>query len=178
MRSDGWDRERVLRLPDEPDSDYWAGQRKGIDHLLDTVALEPGATILDVGSNTCWASNILAARGLDVTALDISLAEMQGLHTADWWFEERGVYFERVLSTMADPALASASFDYVFCAEVLHHNRKPELAATLRELWRVLKPGGLLIVLSEPLRFPGNMKRDHGEEVAEFDGNENVYFAQ
>ena len=96
MRSDGWDRERVLRLPDEP-SDYWGGQRRGIDHLLDTVDLAPGATLLDVGSNTCWASNIFAGRGLDVTALDIATAEMQGLHTADWWFEENGVYFERVL---------------------------------------------------------------------------------
>jgi SAM-dependent methyltransferase/uncharacterized protein YbaR (Trm112 family) len=176
MRSDGWDRERVLRLPDEP-SDYWGGQRKGIDHLLETVDFEPGATLLDVGSNTCWASNIFAGRGLEVTALDISTAEMQGLHTADWWFEDRGVYFERVLSTMTSPAVASDAYDYVFCAEVLHHNRKPELEQTLSELHRVLKPGGLLIVLSEPLRFPTNLKRDHGDEVAEFEGNENVYFA-
>ena len=41
----------------------------------------------------------------------------------------------------------------------------------------MLKPGGQLFVLSEPLRFPPNLKRDHGEEVAEFEGNENVYFA-
>jgi SAM-dependent methyltransferase len=59
---------------------------------------------------------------------------------------------------------------------VLHHNAKPELRRTLGELHRVLKPGGLLIVLSEPLRFPTNLKRDHGEEVAEYEGNENVYF--
>jgi SAM-dependent methyltransferase/uncharacterized protein YbaR (Trm112 family) len=176
MRSDGWNRERVLRLPDEP-SDYWGGQRKGIDHLLDTVSFQPGETLLDVGSNTCWASNIFAERGLAVTALDISTAEMQGLQTADWWFEDRGVYFERLLSTMTAPALASESYDYVFCAEVLHHNRKPQLQETLRELHRVLKPGGLLIVLSEPLRFPTDLKRDHGEEVAGFEGNENVYFA-
>ena len=34
MRADGWDRERVLRLPDEP-SDYWRGQRMAIDHLFE-----------------------------------------------------------------------------------------------------------------------------------------------
>jgi SAM-dependent methyltransferase/uncharacterized protein YbaR (Trm112 family) len=177
MRSDGWDKERVLNLPDEP-SDYWRGQRKAIDHLLETVDLKPGARMLDVGSNTCWASNILARHGLDVVALDIATHEMQGLFTADWWFEkDHAVYFERVLTSMADPALASGSFDYVFASEVLHHNKKPELQATLAELHRLLKPGGLLIVLSEPLRFPTNMKRDHGDEVAEFEGNENVYFA-
>ena len=31
--------------------------------------------------------------------------------------------------------------------------------------------------LSEPLRYPANRKPDHGSEVAEFEGNENVYFA-
>ena len=175
MRADGWDRERVLRLPDEP-SDYWRGQRKALDHLLGLVGLEPGAKLLDVGSNTCWASNIFAARGLDVIALDIATVELQGLHTADWWFDANDVYFDRVLATMTDPPFASASLDYVFCAEVLHHNRPDELQRTLRELHRVLKPGGLLLVLSEPLRFPGNLKRDHGQEVADFEGNENVYF--
>jgi SAM-dependent methyltransferase len=144
--------------------------------LLSTVDFEPGQMLLDVGSNTCWASNVFAEHGLEVIALDISAAEMQGLDTADWWFEAHGVYFERVVSTMFDPAIASESLDYVFCCEVLHHNRKAELLRTLDELHRVLKPGGLLIVLSEPLRFPTNLKRDHGDEVAAYEGNENVYF--
>jgi SAM-dependent methyltransferase/uncharacterized protein YbaR (Trm112 family) len=175
MRADGWDRERVLRLPDDP-LEYWQGQKAAMEHLLSTVDFEPAQTLLDVGSNTCWASNVFAQRGLDVIALDISTAEMQGLETADWWFEANDVYFERILATMFDPAISSDSLDYAFCSEVLHHNRKPELRRTLAELHRVLKPGGVLIVLSEPLRFPTNLKRDHGEEVAAFEGNENVYF--
>src|SRR5437764_4353503 len=175
MRADGWDRARVLRLPDDP-LEYWQGQKAAMEHLLATVELSAGQSLLDVGSNTCWASNIFASRGLDVIALDISAAEMQGLGTAEWWFDENGVYFERVLSTMFEPAIASGSLDFVFCCEVLHHNAKPELRRTLDEMHRVLKPGGLMIVLSEPLRFPTNLKRDHGAEVAEFEGNENVYF--
>jgi SAM-dependent methyltransferase len=176
MRADGWDRERVLTLPDDP-LEYWQGQKAAMEHLLSSVSLPAGSTLLDVGSNTCWASNIFASRGLDVVALDISTAEMQGLYTADWWFEAGDVYFERVVSTMFDPALASESFDFVFCCEVLHHNALAELRQTLRELHRVLKAGGTLIVLREPLRFPSNLKRDHGSEVAEYEGNENVYFA-
>ena len=43
----------------------------------------PGESLLDVGSNTCWASNFFAVRGLEVIALDISLWELQGLYTAD-----------------------------------------------------------------------------------------------
>src|SRR5436853_6212953 len=38
MRADGWDRERVLRLPDDPLA-YWQGQKAAIDPLLSTGAL-------------------------------------------------------------------------------------------------------------------------------------------
>src|SRR5204862_6855889 len=67
MRADGWDRSGVLRLPDDP-LEYWQGQKAAMEHLLDTVELPAGSTLLDVGSNTCWASNVFASRGLDVVA--------------------------------------------------------------------------------------------------------------
>jgi SAM-dependent methyltransferase len=176
MRADGWDRERILALPYEQ-SGYWFGQGAAMERLFEIMEFEPGATLVDIGSNTCWASNIFATRGLRVTALDIATTQMQGLRTADWWFEANGVYFERILSLMFAPALASDSFDYVFCSEVLHHNHHENLRRTLGELHRVLKPGGKLIVVNEPLRFPTNRKRDFGEEVAEFEGHEHVYYA-
>jgi SAM-dependent methyltransferase len=176
MRADGWDRERILKLPYEQ-SGYWFSQAAAMEHLLEIMEFEPGATLLDVGSNTCWASNLFAQRGLRVTALDIAPALMQGLRTADWWFDANDVYFERVLSVMFDPALAADTFDYVFCCEVLHHNHRENLHRTLAELRRMLKPGGKLIVLNEPLRFPSDLKRDFGQEVAEYEGHEHVYFA-
>jgi SAM-dependent methyltransferase len=175
MRADGWDRERILNLPDD-ELAYWRGQARQLERLLERIDVRAGQTLLDVGSNTCWASNAFAELGLEVIALDISTAEMQGLHTADWWMEANGVHFERVLSTMAEPAIASGSLDWVFCCEVLHHNPPSDLRRTLRELHRVLRPGGSLLVLNEPLRYPTNLKREHGAEVAQFEGNENVYF--
>jgi SAM-dependent methyltransferase len=175
MRADGWDRERIRALPDV-DLPYWHGQRRGVDALLKRVSLQPGARLLDVGSNTCWASRLFAARGLEVIALDIATTELQGLRTADLLIGEDEVFFERVLSTMFAPALAAESVDYVFCCEVLHHNDSRYLRRTFRELHRVLRPGGLLFVVNEPLRFPLRMKRDHGVEVAQFDANEHVYF--
>jgi SAM-dependent methyltransferase len=175
MRADGWGRERILALPDI-DLPYWHGQRRAIEALLDRIGFEPGQRILDVGSNTCWASNILAARGLEVIALDIATTELQGLRTADYFLDRGEVFFERMLSVMFEPALASASMDYVLCCEVLHHNDPTHLRTTFRELHRVLRPGGRLLVINEPMRFPLKLKRDHGREVAQFDGNEHVYF--
>jgi SAM-dependent methyltransferase/uncharacterized protein YbaR (Trm112 family) len=175
MRADGWDRDRVRALPDV-ELPYWHGQRKAIDGLLARAPLSAGERLLDVGSNTCWASNVFALRGLDVVALDISTAQLQGLSTADFFIADGSVYFERVLSTMFAPALADASFDHVFCCEVLHHNDPAHLRRTMRELHRVLRPGGRLWVVNEPMRFPLRLKRDHGSEVAQFEGNEHVYF--
>lgn len=175
MRADGWDRERILALPDI-DLAYWHAQRRGIDHVLASAAFAPGERLLDVGSNTCWASNIFARQGLDVVALDIATAEMQGLRTADYFLQSGDVFFERLLSVMYDPALAGESMDYVFCCEVLHHNDRANLRRTLRECYRVLRPGGRLFVVNEPLRFPLRLKLDHAREVAQFEGNEHVHF--
>jgi SAM-dependent methyltransferase len=174
MAADGWDEQRILSLPDI-ELEYWQGQAAAIRRVLAEGAFAPGQRILDVGSNTCWASNIFAREGLEVVALDIADAYLQGLRTADLFLRE-GTFFERMLSVMYAPALADASFDHVFCCEVLHHNDRANLDRTLRELFRVLKPGGRLTVVNEPLRFPLRLKLDHGDEVAEFEGNEHVYF--
>jgi len=176
MRANGWDRERILRLPNEP-SGYWWLQAVSYEQLVQTVEPEPGARLLDVGSNTCWASNLFARRGLSVVALDIALAEMQGLRTAEYFLDDGCPHFERVLGSMFDLPFASQSFDYVFCCEVLHHNGRDTLGRTMREIHRVLRPGGRLLVINEPLRCLRNLQRHHAEEVAEFEGNENIYFA-
>lgn len=175
MRADGWDRERVRCLPDV-ELPYWHGQRRAMDALLERTDLQPGGRLLDVGSNTCWASRIFAGLGLEVIALDIATTELQGLRTADYFIDEGEVFFERLVSVMFALPLTSASIDYAFCCEVLHHNDPAHLRRTFTELHRVLRPGGRLFVVNEPLRFPLRLKRDHGREVAQFGGNEHVYF--
>jgi SAM-dependent methyltransferase/uncharacterized protein YbaR (Trm112 family) len=175
MRADGWDRERILALP-EVALAYWGEQQRAMRQVLRAVSFRPGERLLDLGSNTCWASNIFARHGLDVVALDIASTELQGLRTADYFIDGGEVYFERVLSVMFDPAFVDASFDYVFCCETMHHNDPANLRATMRELHRILRPGGRLLMVSEPLRFPLLLKRGHAREVAHFEGHEHVYF--
>lgn len=85
---------------------------------------------------------------------------MQGLATADWWLEGRGRYMERALGAMFDLPLATGSLEWVCCCEVLHHNHRANLWATMRELCRVLKPGGGLIVANETLRSLREPKLD------------------
>jgi SAM-dependent methyltransferase len=175
MRADGWDRERIRRLPYE-DLPYWWGQRRAFEYWAEQLPFKPGEWLLDVGSSTCWASALFAERGLSVIAIDITTVELQGLGTAEYFIADGSLFFERLLSSMTEPAIASESIDYIFCCEALHHNAPRELRRTLREFHRILRPGGSLMLVNEPLRFPLKLKRDHGVEVAQFEGNEHVYF--
>jgi SAM-dependent methyltransferase/uncharacterized protein YbaR (Trm112 family) len=176
MRADGWTRERIRALPDIGDG-YWYVQGASINQLLNTIPFSPGQSLLDIGSNTCWASNYFAVRGLQVIALDISLWEMQGLWTSDYFIEDGTSYFERVLGSMNQMPIASDSLDYVYACEVLHHNDPEGLLKTFEEAYRVLKPGGKMLVINETLKTWHDKIGVHTDGVAQFEGYEHAHWA-
>jgi SAM-dependent methyltransferase/uncharacterized protein YbaR (Trm112 family) len=176
MRQAGWDRETVLRLPDI-EHGYWYVQARSMYQLLTTVPFRPGQSVLDVGSNTCWASNHFAERGLEAIALDIATAELQGLYTADWYLQDRGTFFERVLGSMDEIPLASSSLDYVYCCEVLHHNDAASLRRTFAEIFRVLRPGGRLLMVNETLKTVRDPNGVDTQGVEQFEGYEHAHWA-
>jgi SAM-dependent methyltransferase len=176
MREAGWDRTVVRRLPDI-EHGYWYVQSRSMHQLLTTVPFRPGKSILDIGSNTCWAANHFAERGLRAIALDIATAELQGLYTADYFIDDGHVFFERLLGSMDAIPLASSSVDYVYCCEVLHHNDAGSLRRTFAEIFRVLRPGGRLLMVNETLK---TLRDRHGvnvEGVEEFKGYEHAHWA-
>jgi SAM-dependent methyltransferase/uncharacterized protein YbaR (Trm112 family) len=176
MRLEGWDREMVRRLPDV-EHGYWYAQARSMHQLLTTIPFRPGQSILDVGSNTCWAANRFAERGLDVIALDIATAELQGLYTAEYFIDDGHVFFERVLGSMDAIPLASSSLDYVYCCEVLHHNDRDSLRRTFKEIFRVLRPGGRLLMINETLKTLRDPNGVHVEGVEQYDGYEHAHWA-
>lgn len=58
---------------------------------------------------------------------------------------------DRQLDVRAMPEVPDDAYDVLFCSGVLEH--VDDLAAALRELWRVLRPGGVLL-LGVPFRQP------------------------
>ena len=104
---------------------YWLLRKAGRSgRCSNNVPFEPGQRLLDVGSNTCWASNIFARRGPRrhrARHRDGASSRARGdrqLVPRD----RRRLLRARPSRCMYDPALASESLDYVFCCEVLHHN--------------------------------------------------------
>jgi SAM-dependent methyltransferase/uncharacterized protein YbaR (Trm112 family) len=176
MRLEGWDREKVRRLPDV-ELGYWYAQGRSMHQLMTTIPFKPGESILDVGSNTCWAANRFAERGLRPIALDIATVELQGLYTAEYFIAKGEVFFERVLGSMAEIPLASSSVDYVYCCEVLHHNDLRSLRRTFAEIFRVLRPGGRLLMVNETLKTLRDPDGVHVEGVEQYEGYEHAHWA-
>jgi SAM-dependent methyltransferase len=176
MREKGWDRELVRRLPNI-EHGYWYVQARSMHQLLTTVPFVPGQSVLDIGSNTCWAANHFAERGLEAIALDIATTELQGLYTAEYFIDDGHVFFERVLGSMDTIPLASSSLDYVYCCEVLHHNDPAGLRRTFAEIFRVLRPGGRLLMVNETLRTLRDPSGVHVEDVEQYEGYEHANWA-
>lgn len=111
--------------------------------ILQSLGLEPGAHVLDVGAGYGRHALELAARGMNVVAFDLSLPLL--LRGADE-AERRGLSVQFVQGDMRELDF-DAQFDGVYCWFSTFgyfdddHNRK-----TAVNLCRALKPGGRLVI--------------------------------
>ncbi|MGH2893857.1 MAG: class I SAM-dependent methyltransferase, partial [Solirubrobacteraceae bacterium] len=104
--------------------------------MVDAVDPRPGQRILDVATGTGMVAFALAARGAQVTALDQSEAMLAVARARGR--SHPGVTF--VHGEAERLPFDDASFDAVTFTYLLRYVDDP--AATLRELARVVKPGG------------------------------------
>src|SRR5256885_5052350 len=87
-------------------------------------------------------------RGHDVYAVDVALDDTVGLGAAGVYVR-LGPPFQRVWADLERLPVQSASADAVVCNASLHYAR--DVRVSLRNIARVLRPGGFLAILNSPV---------------------------
>jgi ArsR family transcriptional regulator len=122
--------------------DYVPGKSwKGVAEAL--LRLMPPMVIADLGAGEGAFALLLAQRATKVIAVDTS-ARM--IEVGRELVQRHGVTnVEYRLGDMEEVPIDDAAVDLVFFSQSLHHALHPEGA--LREAWRILKPGGRIVIL-------------------------------
>jgi SAM-dependent methyltransferase len=139
----------------EPSNDwyqpYWLqqGPRLLDDLKVLTATLAAGGRLLDVGVNPPFMLATMCELGYDAQGIDLHPQDFKHA-TERFALDVRAVDIER------DPLpFASESFDLVYIAEVFEHLRINPIF-TARELHRVLRPGGKMLLRTPNLySLPG-----------------------
>ncbi len=113
-------------------------------------------SIVFVGSGDMPDNHVaLANRFEAVTCLDISKA---GLELSRAKLGDQVAY---VAESIVDTSLPDNSFDFVFCAHVLYHISQDQQEAAVRQMIRLAKPGGRIVIVyanpNSPFRLPGRI---------------------
>ncbi len=100
--------------------------------------LEPVARILDVGCGPGQYMAWLEAHGKEVVGIDLSFGMLEQARA-----RVSGALLQMDMRRLAFP---DRSFGGVLCIASLLHLPKEEAPLALREMWRVLTPGGVLLL--------------------------------
>ena len=135
-----------------------ADDRERILNLLDFVRLPGGLDVLDVGTGLGVLAVMLAEQGAEsVIGVDVSpgmLEQAEYLRLSHPSDTTGRVSFR--FARLQTLPFFDERFDAVFCRLVLNHFRAPQ--RTVREIVRVLKPGGIF-VMAELLSVDDPVKR-------------------
>jgi ubiquinone/menaquinone biosynthesis C-methylase UbiE len=117
--------------------------------------LAPGKRMLECGCGSAKVSQYMALQGYQCTMLDYS---EQAIELAKANFHVLSLPGSFVLADLNELGLASNQFDVVYSGGVLHHFK--DMAQPIKEMVRVLKPGGLFATNVIPNKFSGQTIAD------------------
>lgn len=119
----------------EDDHWWYRGRRRVLSRVIGSLELAPGARILDAGCGSGRNMVELARLG-EVTGIELSPTSVAAARS-----REVG---EVVEGSVEDLPFEDDSFDFAVCLDVIEH--LDDDLQTLRELRRVVRPGGRLLV--------------------------------
>jgi SAM-dependent methyltransferase len=134
---------------------YWASEEwQAVRRLLPEVT----GKALDMGAGRGIASYALAREGWSVCALEPDSSDLVGAGAIRHMVAESGFSVEVFEAFGEKLPFHSGQFDLVVARQSLHHAR--DLRALIRELYRVLRPGGRLVAMRDHvISSPGDLTR-------------------
>lgn len=114
--------------------------------------IEPGMRVVDLGCGGSPLLPYLAKRGCACTGVDLQYLSPTGKHTLRGFAQHPSVQYPGItwlIESMAALSLGDKTQDRVFCISVLEHVATDIARATMRETFRVLKPGGLALFTTD-----------------------------
>lgn len=159
-RAEGWGGEASYYL-DLPFRDrtgrhraIWKLRARSFRAALREIGSAFGAAplqVLDLGAGNCWFAARLARLGHRVLAIDVHLDDQDGLRAFDRYrhrLPHSCGLVQRAQADLEALALGSGQFDVVVANGSLHY--AAELSRPVREAYRLLRAGGLFLVLDSP----------------------------
>ena len=149
-------RERLRQYYDRPamqnywafDFDrIWAKHKKGVEgqkgmaRLVSNWMNLENARVLVIGSYLGAEAIAYALCGARVVGIDL---DEEALELSRELTQRYGLDIDIQCLDGADTGFPDASFDYISCAQVLEHLPPERQPVMLKEIWRMLKPGGLV----------------------------------
>jgi ubiquinone/menaquinone biosynthesis C-methylase UbiE len=142
-----------FRLNEAVSQIAFGGRRSRVyQQIVSLAGVQPGDSVLDVGSSGGYLAKKLAAAagptghvtGVDPSEAAIAYAQPRASSTMTF-----------SVGVAQDLNLPDASFDVVTCTLAMHHIPARKREAALREMYRVTKPGGRVLVADfDPSRRP------------------------
>lgn len=114
--------------------------------------IKPGMDVLEIGCGVGTESVFMAVRGMNVTAVDLSDSAVKLCR------ELASFYGVDIICEQGDAVnltLPDNRFDVVCDQGVFHHLTDEEREPYAKQISRVLKPGGLLVLRSYSDKIPG-----------------------
>jgi 2-polyprenyl-3-methyl-5-hydroxy-6-metoxy-1,4-benzoquinol methylase len=136
------------------------------DDLLAGVDLQ-GKRLLDGGSGGGHFSAAAAARGASVTSLDVGENLLEQV--------KKRCETTRVVGSILELPFEDATFDVVLSTEVIEHTPDPERG--VRELCRVVRPGGVLVLTSPNHLWQPVVRFATATKLRHYAGYENFLWA-